>query len=550
MNALFFLLSRTFANALRKRVRRLRDFRYLISTIVFVGYFGLICGGALFSSVASDAPRGAGNEAHVSALGAALVLGLMVLSVTSTWVWPERNTLIFSPAEIQFLFPAPLSRVALVRLKIVKAQFPLLVAAAFATWASRRAPGTHWWFVLVGMWLAFNASFLHRLGAALTLVPEGSGVKHRWPLVAGRLAVAGLLASLALSFRPLEHLDQAGLDEALFAWSQRDPAAWAILPFRLILRPALAPDLATFLVTLPGSLLVVGALYVWVVRADAAFEEAAISSSQTFFRRIQTYRRTGRLVGTREKAEPAPIALAWSGRVLPALVWKNFLVYTRVPLWRVAAFGGALALAVAAFARWGEGPIDAYLGEGAGPIAAPCVAILAAIAAMLTFLGPDVYRFDLRTTLGSPDLLKALPLGGRTLFLGEILAPVLVVTAIQGYLVLLAALLVGGLPNVEVPALTLPAAWVAAVLVLLPFDLLLFVVANGAAVCFPAWSPSARGSTEPGPSRAACASSSPSCASSSWASASFRPRPWEVWWASWRGSRSALWHLSRCPSPA
>lgn len=497
MNALVFLLTRTFWNALKKRVRRLRDFRYLISTVVFVAYFGLVCGGGLLTSVFSDTPRGASNETHVSATGAAFVLGLMILSATSTWVWPERNQLIFSPAEIQFLFPAPLSRVALVRLKIVKAQFPLLVAALFATWASRRTAGTHWWFVLVGMWLAFNASFLHRLGAALTLVPDGSGLRHRLPLFLGRALVGTLLISLVVSFRPLERTDPTGVEEALFEWSQRAPASWAILPFRLILRPALAPDLATFLGALPGSVALVLGLYVWVVRRDAAFEEAAVASSQTFYRKVQAWRRAGRFVATREKADPAPFALAWSGRVVPALVWKNFLVYTRVPLWRIVLFGGALALAVAAFARWGEGPLDRNLGE-AGAVAYPCVALLASLAAVLMFLGPDMYRFDLRTTLGTPDLLKALPVRGRTLFLGEILAPVLVVLAMQAYLLLLAVLLLSGLPDLAVPPGTLPAAWLAGVLVLGPFTLLLFVVANGAAVCFPAWVPVGAGAERTG----------------------------------------------------
>ena len=47
------------------------------------------------------------------------------------------------------------------------------------------------------------------------------------------------------------------------------------------------------------------------------------SLSQTFFRKIQAWRRTGRFVQTREKAEKAQIELAWTGRVVPALVWDR-----------------------------------------------------------------------------------------------------------------------------------------------------------------------------------------------------------------------------------
>jgi hypothetical protein len=497
VSALWFLLTRTFRNSLLKRIRRLKDVRYLISSAVFFGYFALVCGGGFAAAVLSD--DGKSRQAPVSVGGLAVVLGLMILSVTSTWVWPERNQLIFSPAEIQFLFPAPLSRVALVRLKIVKAQLPLLFTALFGTWATRNTAGVHYLFVFVSLWLAFNASFLHRLGAALTLVPEGSGVRRKLPLVLGRTAVALLLLSLVVSFRArsVEAWSISFSSEDLVAWSQRAPACYAIYPFKLILRPALASDFATFAAALPGSLAVVGILYVWVVRSDAAFEEAAVVASQRFFARVAAIRRTGRLVDDRTKADPAPISLAWSGRPMPALVWKNFLIYTRQPLGRIFALSAALAAAAVAFAQWGEAPLDALVGER-DAVGTTLAILLGSTAGFFTLAGTDMYRFDLRTTLGSPDILKAIPLGGRTLFLGEVLAPVIVLAATQAYLLLLAAIFASGISQLAATPVQLGCAWLAAAVVFPPFDLLLFVVANGVAVSFPAWVPVGPEANRPG----------------------------------------------------
>jgi hypothetical protein len=491
VSALAFLLARSFKNALLKRVRRLRDTRYLISMLVFFGYLTMVCGGGLIATLVSDekpAPASSPEE-HLSVLGLAFALGLMLLSFASTWIWPERNQLIFSPAEIQFLFPAPLARTTLVRLKIVKAQLPLAFTALIAAWASRHASGTHWWAVLLGTWLAFNASFLHRLAAALTLVPEGSRVRDRAPLVLGRIVVALVFVSLVLGFRrfdPLESLDATAV--ALAAWAERVPTRWVLLPFRLLLRPAVAPDLEGFVTALPGALAVLGILYVWVIRADAAFEEASIAASQKFFTRIERFRRTGKLSAA-TSAVDAPIRLSWQGSALGALVWKNLVLHSRAPLWRRALFGGALALAVAAFARWGEEPMDSLVGERGGS-AAVVVPMLIMFTAMSALMGPELFRFDLRTSLGSPDLLKALPLRGRTILLGEIAAPVLVVLVGQAYLLLLAAILASGFEDVaSLPRLTLPCLWAGAVIALAPFDLLLFLVANGAAIAFPAWVP-------------------------------------------------------------
>jgi len=118
------------------------------------------------------------------------------------------------------------------------------------------------------------------------------------------------------------------------------------------------------------------------------------------------------------------------------------------------------------------------------------VATAAMFGAVYTLIfGPLLARQDLRQDLPNTDILKTYPLRGWQVVLGEVLAPVAIVTVLF-WLMLLTASLTFRPPRVEwwTPNLIAPAV-IAIALVAPLFSAVQVLVMNTAVVLFPAWVP-------------------------------------------------------------
>jgi hypothetical protein len=116
----------------------------------------------------------------------------------------------------------------------------------------------------------------------------------------------------------------------------------------------------------------------------------------------------------------------------------------------------------------------------------------AGIAAYVLLFGPLVARQDLRRDLLNADLLKTYPLHPWQIVLGEILAPLAILTVLLWLLLLAAALTfqpgAAGAAGSAGPALPLRAAGVFALALNLPLVCALqLLVANATTLVFPAW---------------------------------------------------------------
>jgi hypothetical protein len=113
-------------------------------------------------------------------------------------------------------------------------------------------------------------------------------------------------------------------------------------------------------------------------------------------------------------------------------------------------------------------------------------AIIIAIALGYSLLlGPQLLRLDFRHDLPQADILKTFPMRGWQIALGEILAPVFVLIAVQWLLLLVGSGLVFYLPGkyeVLFLAIALGAACLLPVL-----DFLLLLIPNAAVLLFPSW---------------------------------------------------------------
>jgi ABC-2 type transport system permease protein len=239
-----------------------------------------------------------------------------------------------------------------------------------------------------------------------------------------------------------------------------------VLAFALALLPALG------LLTLA---------YVWVMRTDADFREAALARAREAADRVRAgkgaeMRRAARVSAKRRRP---PFRLSPRGSAQVAIFWKNLISAGRLSPRRFAVF--ALAIGTITVVFWG-GQRD-----GGQFIAAAIGTMAGIMAGCLTLIGPLLIRDDLRSDLLHVDLLKTFPIAGWRLVLGEVLAPAALLTLIEWVLLVLAAVL---LPAAGEVSLTMSgrAGYGLAAAVMLPLiSAIGVIVQNAVALLMPGW---------------------------------------------------------------
>ncbi len=371
--ALTFLAVRSFRNSARTRLRRLRQPRYFFVALFAVLYFA----GMIFNRWNSGAftiPAGYENIARVST--GVLIAGLMAVA----WILPASGTLRFTLAEIQYLFPAPVTRRDLLTYKMAR----VLVASA----------GTALFVTLV-------AGPLRPIAALVFFLKT--------------TAIMGLLgvheAGVALYRQNRKDIGSTTRGD----WTIVVAAALIVFSAAVVARFAFAGPLE-FLALLPLMIAATSAAAAWVVRSDAAFEEEAALQAEKTKAQIGRMQRTEpRLTSKRVARFP----LAPHGPVETAILWKNWLSFGRTSTgrWLPGAIG-AFVMLVAFLVGFGTVADD--------PVA-PVFGIFAA--SLIVLLGPVYVRADLRTDLAHLALMKTWPVRGTAVLRGEILAPAIVLSA-------------------------------------------------------------------------------------------------------------------------
>jgi hypothetical protein len=227
--------------------------------------------------------------------------------------------------------------------------------------------------------------------------------------------------------------------------------------------------------------------YVWVVRSDTAFEEAAAAVS---LQRAQALaeRRAGRGAPAHAPVRVTPplIRLAPTGWPAGAILWKNVMAVARTRQLRKVGLGLVLVGAIVTALSYQP---DAMMAAIAGWFAITW-------AAAMSVIGPQWVRNDLRGDLLKLDLLRSYPLRGWSVVAAEVAGSALVLTVIQVCLVVIAYLAFLG-DEFMVPGLGGRTLLLVAAVVFLPgMNLLGMLIQNGAALLFPAWIP--LGSGRPG----------------------------------------------------
>lgn len=485
--AFVYLQAMSLYNNVRQRVLRLRQPKYLVGALVGAAYLYFV----LLRRAVRPGHAPANLHASPALMADFATLAALALAVYVFLEWilsREKVRLSFSEAEVDFLFPAPLTRTSLIHFGLLRSQLAIFFSSFLIGLLLRRGGGLsgHPLQFATGTWLLMSTLKLHSLGASFTCERlVGFGVRP-W---LRRLLVSCVFVAIALAcWWPLRDALQlpemdSGADNMgrLQAWFEgiaaTAPLSWLLVPFRWMVAPIFAPDGAGFLRALVPTVALLALNYLWVVRAQVSFEDAAIAYARRRAELVAA-KRQGRL-GARAPSKPRsePFRLSGRGEAVVAFLWKGLVAMG--PLYRLRTWLIACVV-VTALCQW-------LVADPArkGAVAAVGISVLG-MGAWLLLLGPMIVQNGLRRTFERLDVLKATPLRGWQIALGELSTPAAVMCFAFWLLLLLAAQLLSVKFGVVAPGQVIAAAIGLAAMAPPLFGLMLCVPFAGM-LAFPAW---------------------------------------------------------------
>jgi uncharacterized membrane protein (DUF485 family) len=361
-------------------------------------------------------------------------LGLAAYCLAVVLMSTGGSGLVFTPAEINFLFPGPFTRRRLLAYKLVQ---PALVVLPIALMVS---PGV---MVFAGSFLGaflailFAFLFIQLFAVAVGLLAAAAGAlaysRARKLLLGAAFAVlaVGLVVTRQAGPAgepPLETLRR--LEQSAFVKTVLAPLGWF---FDLFTAEQFWPDLARAAALTVGVLV---ALLALLFGLDASFLEASAAASERTYARLQRMRSGSVAAGLSATAGrprfSLPMPPTWGG-VGPVL-WRQVLTAVRSLKGITLLF-----LLVGLMACW---PIILSTRGVANEVTGGS---LLGILVMLSILLTNVTAFDFRGDLDRMDLLKALPIAPWRVVLGQLAAPVILASLVQAALLVLLYLFIGGL---------------------------------------------------------------------------------------------------------
>jgi ABC-2 type transport system permease protein len=486
LKASLYIIICSARNRMRVRLRRLREPRYLIGAIVGAAYIYFSFFARFRASRAGTArrnARGAPLPAVFTTLTASApaFAGLILMAVaTGAWLFPMDSGLLeFSEAELQFLFPAPVSRRQLLIHRMLRSQLGMLFGSIVIGLASPSPLGVSRLRISLGVWILLVTGKIYFTGVTLARARLGAGTARirrvAWlPLVIMLAALATVGSAIA---RDVRHAMPGGPADVIVMLGRvaGSGAPRVILwPFAALVRPLFSAWPQPYLTDLVLALGVLAAITVWVLLSDEAFQDAVSDAAA---------RRSQQPAARRGQPTYTTRASAWTlapvGRPETAFAWKAAMQTLRMvdrrSLGQVVAIVAALTIVAASMGR-------------ANGLASLLGAFSFAATAFAIVLAPQVVRIDMRQDLFHLELLKTWPVKAAAIVRGELLWPGVIITtgawAMLAMAVALSGTILGGV------GLGLRIGGGAAIGIVAPA--LIFaqlMIHNAVALLFPAWVP-------------------------------------------------------------
>jgi ABC-2 type transport system permease protein len=478
--ALAWLIWTTTRNRWVAQLQRVRNPRYAVALAVGILYFWWF----LFRPMGGAGGRGPGTL--LGSTSEALAPLILVLVLSGVWVFGgDRTALAFSEAEVAMLLTAPVPRRTLILYKLVRSQLAILISSMIWVFILRRGntalPGV---LSALGFWVMFMTLACQRLGAALVRASSqehgGVGVRRNWLAIAVfGVVVLVLLSQLAGARAAFASAGNPGeLFRAAAGAVSTLPSRIVLYPFHLLLAPTFARTAGEWARTMLPAVGLLALNTLWVLRSDAAFEEAAAEASALRAAQIEKFRARRRAAPV-VKASPAArtLALSSTGSPAVAIVWKNMICLMRTSQFRTLLAPVTVSF-IAAFAFAGR------LGD-----AAMNIAVIASLMAMVLLLfGGRSLRNDLRGDMLHLPMLKSLPLSAPDLVVAEVVSGALPMAAAQFLLLVIAEVaLMASRSELHLSGGLRAGVLIGSPVALIALNVAMFTLLNGAAVLFPAW---------------------------------------------------------------
>lgn len=452
--ALFKLIALSFRSGLRRTFRGAKTVRGAFLILFTMGVVLLTLGPSVFVAVTMRGHQGMPElGGWVRPYLPIMILGLCALVIFGP---AGEMAISFTPAEVDFLFPAPFHRRELLIYKLAKLFIGAVFGALIFSMTMLLYLNT-WLGAFVGIFLTLVFTQLLGLSVALAgqIVAEHAYTRARRLVLlgVGGLVLAGLTQMLLQT--PMQGIAELALNFRT-TWTGRALLA----PFEVFSNVILADGFFPELFCWGAAALAMDAgLLILVLKLDADYLEGAAVISERLYERMQRARKGGGLALPTSKAAarlripPLP----WLAGAGP-LAWRQLLLAMRTSrLLVVISFGLGLVLLALALFLPSKSQASAILIPTAG------LGFIGYVTMIFTTQVPWAFRGDIEHI----DTLKALPVAPLALAAGELAGGVMVLSAIQ--FVMLAALIAAGGKAVVI---------IAAAAFLVPLDVMLLGVSN------------------------------------------------------------------------
>ncbi len=418
--ALWLLLWLRFRAWLRRLARSAATPRGALFLAAGLLFFGLVIGPNIVIRLVQ--PDGLATRLtyaeHTRRVGPLMLLAYCALTVLFA---SAEQGISFTPAEVQFLFSGPFSRRQALAYKVAGSAllccaYALFLTGFFFAYAARPLaayPGlvlTLWFiqFFSLAVWLIINvigARAVTRLRRVVVIVLLG--------LAAWGVARVGGDVLARGQGEMLDRLEENAVLQAVLT-----PMRWFVETFTA---ERLWPD---FVVGAGRCLAVDVGLLVLLFVLDAQYFEAAAAAGERAYARLQRVRSGGAVAGHVTTGRPRfslPSLPRWGG--IGPLAWRQLTTAARslrpvvIFLIIFAVMVGGSRLAVSAVDAGDVPSGGLFIGS----------AVLGMTVAMLT----PLLTFDFRGDIDRMEVLKALPLPAWRVALGQLLAPTLILSAVQ-----------------------------------------------------------------------------------------------------------------------
>lgn len=443
--ALLILMRLQFRGLLRRLLRGARTVRgalfFALGLLIFAMWLVPVFIGGNIAKADPD---------NVRAVMPLILLGVVLGSALTS---AGDKAVIFTPAEVDFLFSGPFPRRQLLLYKLGKSAFAALFSALLMSVALLRFASL-WVACFLGCLLALL--FVQWLSTALVIVGQSIGEQARTRsrqvlliavIILAVLAVRELLVAQGLSNPVQMDLKQAALD-----LGQTQAGRVLLSPvssFAQVLTAKAATDLLKWT---PIAVAINAFLLFIVLWLDANFLEIAANASQKRYEQLRRMTKGGIMSAsagaTSRRRLPQPPF--WGG--MGPILWRQLTGATR---------GGKGLLIVLAALAISIGPTLLVSQRGKLDIVVMFPALI-----WVSIILASLLKFDFRSDLDAMDTLKSLPLRPSAVALGQIVAPAIVLT-IMHWLLLIATAVV--LRTEDAIVMLLSAAVIAPCLNLLMF---------------------------------------------------------------------------------